>query len=189
MKKTCIASLLKAGVFTLASTVLALISASCSSETPKKPSQSEMYPKLRDYSLQLNVVSTRVEYYAGEENGAMTFSMKNIGLKPLLIAEWHVMESANLNLFYAPCAAGEDPEKIPDEKWKQSPTFDKEDKGSIGRLPLALNPNNSVLIKVPLSFLKDLKDEGGKKMTYAVRGELNLISVKLKSKPFMITVK
>lgn len=189
MKKIDEISRLKHGVFALAVTLITLIFVSCSSETPKKPSPGDMYPKLRAYSLQLSVVSTRAEYYAGEESGAITFSMKNIGLKPLFISEWHVLESANINLFYVQCDANADPEKIADDKWKKSPTYNKEDKNSIGRLPLALNPNNAVLMKVPLDFLKDIKDVGGKRMTYAVRGELNLTSIQLKSKPFLITIK
>ena len=58
--------------------VLTVLTVSCSSEQdPKKEKHvvsAARFPKLKDYSLELSVVTPRKEYYAGEENKCRTFN-------------------------------------------------------------------------------------------------------------------
>ena len=82
--------------------VLTVLTVSCSSEQdPKKEKHvvsAARFPKLKDYSLELSVVTPRKEYYAGEENVKITFSLKNVGLTPVTLDEWYMFESANINV-------------------------------------------------------------------------------------------
>ena len=168
----------------------AVLFAGCSSEprvrrTVEKKS-GDGFQKLKDYSLLLSLVSPRREFYAGEENVTVTFSLKNTGLTPVTIQEWHMLEAANINLYYRPCSS----EKPSDVPWKLSPTYDAGSKRLHLRSPLTLNPGtNQALIVVPVAFLKELRDDSGKKQTYSVYAELNLKSVSVKSLPADIYIK
>ena len=171
---------------------LGIFAVSCSSEQDrnrnKRTIAATRFPKLKDYTLELSVVSPRTEYYAGEENVTITFSLKNAGLKPVTLDEWHMIENANLNIYYAPGDLKKTAELLPDQ-WKQSPTYDPKAKGLPVRSPLVLNPGtNQALVVVPLVFLKDLRD-AGRHVTYTIKGRLYLQSVDVESRPFEITVK
>ena len=171
---------------------LGIFAVSCSSEQDrnrnKRTIAATRFPKLKDYTLELSVVSPRTEYYAGEENVTITFSLKNAGLKPVTLDEWHMIENANLNIYYAPGGLKQTA-NLPQDQWKQSPTYDPKAKGLPVRSPLVLNPGtNQALIVVPLAFLKDLRD-AGRHVAYTIRGRLNLQSVDVESRPFEITVK
>lgn len=172
--------------------IASLLSAvSCSSEPEPKSRKLHsgvQYPKLKDYSLNLSIVSSRKEYYAGEENARITFSLKNTGLTPVTLNEWYMNESVNIRLYYAPGTLAETARLAPDQ-WKISPTFDPKKKRITQRSPLVLNPDtNHALVMAPLTFLRELKD-GGTRRPYTIRGELNLQSVDVKSAPFEILVK
>ena len=173
-------------------TAAALLLVSCSPEQEQKKSKATVsavrFPKLKDYSLELAVISPRKEYYAGDENVTVTFSLKNTGLTPVSLNEWYMFESANINVYYAPGTIAQTV-SLPDNQWKQSPTYDKNKKRINMRSPLVLNPGtNQALVVVPLAFLKEIKD-GGKRVPYTIRGELNLQSVDVKSAPFEIIIK
>ncbi len=172
--------------------VLTVLTVSCSSEQdPKKEKHvvsAARFPKLKDYSLELSVVTPRKEYYAGEENVKITFSLKNVGLTPVTLDEWYMFESANINIYYAPGTLAQTA-SLPEEQWKQSPTYDRKRKRINLRSPLVLNPGtNHALVVVPLTFLKDLRD-AGRHVPYTIKGKLNLQSVDVESVPFEITVK
>ncbi len=168
----------------------AILFAGCSSEprvrrTVEKKS-GDGFQKLKDYSLLLSLVSPRREFYAGEENVTVTFSLKNTGLTPVTIQEWHMIEAANINLYYRPGSS----EKSSDAPWKLSPTYDAASKRLHLRSPLTLNPGtNQALIVAPVAFLKELRDDSGKKQTYSIYAELNLKSVSVKSLPTDIYIK
>ncbi len=175
-----------------AAVLMTLLASSCSSEQDSKKEKQVIsavrFPKLKDYSLELSFVTPRREYYAGEENVKITFSLKNTGLKPIILREWYMLESANVNLYYAPGTL-EQTASLPEDQWKQSPTYDAKRKRINQRSPLILDPEkNRALVAVPLVFLKDLKD-AGRHVTYTVRGKLNLQSVDVESSPFEIIVK
>ena len=176
-------------LFAAALTVLAV---SCSSEQdPKKEKRvvsAARFSKLKDYIIVLSVVTPHKEYYAGEENVKITFSLKNVGLTPVTLDEWYMFESANINVYYAPGTLAQTA-SLPEEQWKQSPTYDRKRKRINLRSPLVLNPGtNHALVVVPLTFLKDLRD-AGRHVPYTIKGKLNLQSVDVESVPFEITVK
>ncbi len=168
----------------------AVLFAGCSSEprvrrtVDKKGGDS--FQKLKDYSLSLSLISPRREFYAGEENVTATFSLKNTGLTPVTIQEWHMIEAANIRLYFRPGSS----EKPSDAPWKLSPTYDPGSKRLHLRSPLTLNPGtNQALVVVPVAFLKELRNDGGKKQTFSVYAELNLKSVSVKSLPADIYIK
>ncbi|MBO7147699.1 MAG: hypothetical protein J6W81_08130 [Lentisphaeria bacterium] len=166
-----------------------VFTAGCSSEQTPKPGKYRKnnfyFPKLKDYSLQLSLLTSRREYYAGEENVVLTFSLKNTGLKPVTIAEWYAYEPANIKLFYRPGGTENN-----SEKWLASPTFDPQKRSLQNRSPLTLKPSTTqALVQVPAAFLKKLNNKNGKKVTYSIYAELNLHSVTVKSIPAEIYIK
>lgn len=169
-----------------------LLLCSCTSEKPARKTGTfqrnpEVFQKLKDYSLQLSLLSSRREFYAGEEHTVLTFALKNTGLRPVTIYEWHTFEPANINLYYRPGSA----ESAADgEKWKMSPTHNASGAKLSARSPLTLNPgSNQALIQVPVVFLKNLQNPDGKKQPYTLRAVLNLKSVAVESLPVEIFVK
>ena len=163
----------------------------CTSENNRKHGtfrrNPEVFRKLKDYSLQLSLLTTRREFYAGDDRVFLTFALKNTGLKQVTIYEWYTNEAANINLYYRPGGAEE---KAPAASWKQSPTFDPARVNLKARAPLSLNPgSNQALVQVPAAFLKDLKNPTGKKQPYTLRATLNLNSVTVESEPIEIYVK
>lgn len=167
----------------------AVLLTGCSSEPKTRRTtfkkSGETFQKLKDYSLQLSLISSRREFYAGEENAVFTFSLKNTGLTPVTLHEWHMLEEANINLYYRP-GSSETPSSA---AWKLSPTYEPDSKRIHLRSPLTLNPGtNQALVMVPITFLKTLRDNG-KKQPYAVYAELNLKSVSVKSLPVDIYIK
>ena len=168
----------------------AILLCSCTSEQPERNTttrfrqrkKSTEFPKLKDYSLQLSLISSRREFYAGEERVSMIFALKNTGLKPVIIREWHTLEAANVNLYY----------KNPAEKgpWKFSPGVPEGTRNLDNRSGLILNPgNNQAMIQVPVRFLKELKNPGHRKQTYLLKAALNLRSVSVESEPVEIYIK
>lgn len=164
---------------------------SCTSEnTPKRGTfkrNPEVFFKLKDYSLQLSLLSSKREFYAGDDRAVLTFSLKNTGVRPVTIYEWHACEAANLNLYYRP---GKAEEQAPAESWKLSMSYDPAKVNMKLRSPLTLNPgSNQALIQIPAVFLRDLKNPSGKKLPYTLRAVLNLHSVTVQSEPTQIYVK
>ena len=77
---------------------------SCSSEPARKRGSFQRNPQvfyqLKDYSLLLSLLSSKREFYAGDEQTVLTFSLKNTGVRPVTIYEWHTFEAGNINLYY-----------------------------------------------------------------------------------------
>lgn len=146
------------------------------------------FPKLQDYSLQLSLISSRREFYAGEEGAKMIFALKNTGLKPVVIREWHTIEAANVNLYYRPGApTDKSTAALP---WKFSPGVPEGTPNLDNRSALILNPgNNQAMIQVQARFLKDLKTPGSRKKPYSLKAALNLRSVTVESEPIEIYIK
>ena len=172
-------------------TGLALVLSSCSSEpAPKRGSfrrNPQVFHKLTDYSLQLSLLSPKREFYAGDEQAVLTFSLKNTGVRPVTIFEWHTYEAANINLYYR---EGRADQKVPAKEWKLSESYDPDKVNLQARSPLTLNPgNNQALIQIPATFLKTLKARGKGKTPYVLRAVLNLHSVTVESEPTEIYVK
>ena len=168
-----------------------LLLASCTSENNSKRGtfkrNPEVFHKLRDYSLQLALLSMKREFYAGDDRAVLTFSLKNTGVRPVTIFEWHTCEAANVNLYYRPGTAEE---KADPSSWKLSPSYDPAKVNLKARSPLTLNPgNNQALIQIPAVFLKSLQNPSGHKIPYTLRAVLNLQSVTVESEPIQIFIK
>jgi len=163
---------------------------SCSSEPARKRGSfrrnPQVFHQLKDYSLRLSLLSIKREFYAGDEQAVLTFSLKNTGMRPVTIYEWHTCEAANINLYYR---EGSPEQKAAPESWKLSRSYDPEKVNLKARSPLTLNPgNNQALIQIPAEFLKTLKP-AAKKTPYTLRAVLNLNSVKVESEPTEIYIK
>jgi len=157
----------------------------CSSDSKKRGTKlkaENKYPKLTNYKLKLDIISTRANYNRKTPDAVVRFSLKNIGANNLSIYEWKMHEQENIRVLYAECEKGK-AAKVPEENWKESPR--RMLKINVPRYPLELGPNNSVLVDVPLLFLKKLEKSG----RFAIRGELDLDSVSVKSTPIEIFVK
>lgn len=142
------------------------------------------FPPVKDCKVSLEITSKRTDFYAGEE-ATLTVRLKNIGEKPIVVYEWMVNESDNVKISYAPYMPGVTPVA---SAWKcDEPKLEKH----IKRAPLTLNPGNSAIINVPITFLSSLgeKDLGGGSKLFMLSCELNLKSVTARSAPFPITVK
>ena len=156
----------------------------CSSDERKSSRGKEnKYPKLTNYTLKLDIISTRGNYRRGEANPVVRFSLKNAGANQLSIHEWKMHEQENIRVLYAECPEAGQSTKIPDSQWKESERNLL--KTNVPRYPLELAPNNGVLVDVPLNFIR----KTGRAGRYAIKGELDLDSVSAKSAPIEIVVK
>ena len=176
-------------VMLVSASVLMLVS--CTSENNTKRGtfkrNPEVFQKLRDYSLQLSLLSVKREFYAGDDRAFLTFALKNTGVRPVTIYEWHTCEAANVNLYYRPGTAEE---KVAPAAWKLSPSYDPAKVNLKARSPLTLNPgNNQALVQIPAVFLKSLQNPSGKKIPYTLRAVLNLKSVTVQSEPIQIYIR
>ena len=170
---------------------LALCLVSCTSEkTPKRGSfkrNPEVFHKLKDYSLQLALLSSKREFYAGDNQAILTFALKNTGVRPVTIYEWHTYEAANINLYFREGKADSSVQTAP---WTLSPSFDPARVNMKSRSPLTLNPgSNQALIQIPAVFIRNLRNPSGKKKLYTMRAVLNLKSVTVQSEPIEIWIK
>lgn len=156
----------------------------CSSEDRKRDQENpeKKYPKLRNYSLNLSIISTQGNYRRSDANPVLRFSVRNAGANQLSIHEWKMHEQENIRILYAPCPQQGSATKIPPEQWVESERFLL--KGGVPRYPLELAPNNAVLVDVPLTFIRKLNKPG----RYAVKGELDLYSVSAQSVPIEIEI-
>lgn len=156
----------------------------CSSEDKKRRPENpeQKYPKLRNYTLNLSIISTRGNYRRSDANPVLRFSVRNAGANQLSIHEWKMHEQENIRVLYAPCPERGTATKLPPEAWKESERLILQ--GGVPRYPLELAPNNAVLVDVPLNFIRKLNKPG----RYAVKGELDLYSVSAESVPIEIEI-
>lgn len=77
----------------------------CSSEDKKRGQENpeQKYPKLRNYTLDLSIISTRGNYRRSDVNPILRFSVRNAGANQLSIHEWKMHEQENIRVLYAPC--------------------------------------------------------------------------------------
>ena len=157
----------------------------CSSEDKKRGQENpeQKYPKLRNYTLDLSIISTRGNYRRSDVNPILRFSVRNAGANQLSIHEWKMHEQENIRVLYAECPEPGQATRIPEDRWKESERNLL--KTNVPRYPLELAPNNGVLVDVPLNFIRKTERAG----RYAIRGELDLDSVSARSAPIEIVVK
>lgn len=171
-------------LFTAVLIVAACMFSACSSDDKKSSRNKEnKYPKLTNYTLKLEIISTRGSYRCREANPVVRFSLKNAGANQLSIHEWKMHEQENIRVLYAECPDAGQATKIPEDQWRESERNLL--KTNVPRYPLELAPNNSVLVDVPLNFIRKTGQPG----RYAIRGELDLDSVSVQSTPIEIVVK
>ena len=67
----------------------------CSSEDKKRGQENpeQKYPKLRNYTLDLSIISTRGNYRRSDVNPLLRFSVRNAGANQLSIHEWKMFIS------------------------------------------------------------------------------------------------
>jgi hypothetical protein len=96
---------LKHFLFSITAAMVVLCAQGCvSSTTVKNKTQTRSpvkasYPKLKDYTLDLNpIVPGRL--FPPEEIAVINFKLRNSGLKPVLIDEWYMDDSDNIKIYY-----------------------------------------------------------------------------------------
>ena len=181
---------MKTVVFLFFALAAGLVSCTSENNAPKRGTfkrNPQVFHKLKDYSLRLSLLSSKREFYAGDDRAVLTFSLKNTGVRPVTIYEWHASEAANVNLYYR---EGKADQKAAASSWKFSPSHDPARTDLKSRSPLTLNPgNNQALIQIPAAFLRNLQNRSGRKIPYTLRAVLNLHSVTVESEPIEIYIK
>jgi len=153
-------------------------------DVPVAPSRPAAYRPLANARVRLECISSHRVFTAGQE-ATLTFRLKNLGNKPLLIYEWLAAEGDNLALRYAPTAADQEREPT-DADWLESrPATMPESR----RMPLELAPGNAVLVNRDLPFVRALDPAAMPgPVAYLLYGELNLASLPARSPVIVITV-
>ena len=135
----------------------------------------------------------RLDYTLGVPNQSMTFLLKNQDVSVVSVNEWYMNETDNIRLYYAFCEPGKSGE-IREEDWKLAwPDVKSGEKTSRKSRPrrssLVLQPNNSVVIDVPLTFLEHAEPPKRKaRYTVALCAQIALNTLQTKSEVFEITV-
>jgi hypothetical protein len=151
--------------------VLLLLAAGCVSErVAPVASIRPTLPKLKDYSLYLEIPESR-RVVKPAESPALTFMLRNLGRKDVRLVEWQVDEVRNLHYYYRPY----DPQILTfdpaDPGWKE---YLPEQSGPLRYSVLDLSPFNRVFVNLPVPFI----DRPG---IYMVVGELLLTAVDVRS--------
>ena len=139
--------------------------------------------KIQDHGMELKIISTLASYRLADTRATMKFQFINEGLAQVKIPEWQVVERDNIKVQYAECPEEGGAEKLPESAWKDAPR--KVVEGDCPRYPLELDPKSSVILTMPLSFIKELKKPG----RYAVRGVMDLTSMDVKSTPLELIIR
>ena len=135
----------------------------------------------------------RLDYTLGVPNQTMTFLLKNQDVSVVSVEEWYMNETDNIRLYYAFCEPGKSGE-IKEEDWKLAwpdvkPGETAARKSHPRRSALILQPNNSALIDVPLTFLEHPEPPRRQaRYTVALCAQIALNTLQTKSEVFEITV-
>ena len=135
----------------------------------------------------------RLDYTLGVPNQTMTFLLKNQDVSVVSVEEWYMNETDNIQLYYAFCEPGKSGE-IKEDEWKLAwpdvnPGEADRRKSRPRRSSLVLQPNNSALIDVPLTFLEHVEPPRRKaRYTVALYAQIALNTLQTKSEVFEIAV-
>lgn len=135
----------------------------------------------------------RLDYTLGVPNQVMTFQLKNQDVSVVSVNEWYMNETDNIRLYYAFCEPGKS-DSIKEDDWKlawpdEKPGETSGRKTHPRRSALVLQPNNGVLIDVPLSFLEHVEPpRRSARYTVALCAQIALNTLQTKSEVFEITV-
>ena len=135
----------------------------------------------------------RLDYTLGKPNQTMRFLLKNQDVTVVSVNEWYMNETDNIRLYYAFCEPGKSGE-LKDEDWKlawpdEMPGEDAPRKSHPRRSSLVLQPNNSAVLDVPLTFLEHVEPPRRKaRYTVALYAQIALNTLQTKSEVFEIAV-
>ena len=134
----------------------------------------------------------RLDYKLGAPNQSMTFLLKNQDVSVVTVNEWYMNETDNIRLYYAFCEPGKSGEIKEDDwqlAWPDVKPGETVRKSRPRRSALVLQPNNSTLIDVPLTFLEHAEPPKRKaRYTVALCAQIALNTLQTKSEVFEITV-
>ena len=172
-----------------------LLLCSCADEVhyPMTLQKKQKFEKKNNATLKLERGAVRLDYVAGKSGQSILFLLRNTGLAAVNIDEWYMNEPDNIRLYYAVCEKGKSAQLKDSDficVWPDSGKTVKGKKKSAGRrMPLCLNPNNTTLISTPMEFLRTFPLNGKPIVTIAVKAELNLQSVDVKSPVYEIDIR
>ena len=135
----------------------------------------------------------RLDYTLGVPDQTMTFLLKNQDVSVVSVNEWFMNETDNIRLYYAFCEPGKSGE-IREEDWKLAwPEVKSGEKSGRKSRPrrssLVLQPNNSAVIDVPLTFLEHAEPPRRQaRYTVALCAQISLNTLQTKSEVFEIPV-
>lgn len=135
----------------------------------------------------------RLDYKLGAPNQSMTFLLKNQDVSIVTVNEWYMNETDNIRLYYAFCEPGKSGE-IPEDAWNLAwPDVKPGEKirrtSHPRRSTLILQPNNSAVIDVPLTFLEHVEPPKRQaRYTVALCAQIALNTLQTKSEVFEIPV-
>jgi hypothetical protein len=135
----------------------------------------------------------RLDYKLGAPNQSMTFLLKNQDVSVVTVNEWYMNETDNIRLYYAFCEPGKSGE-LPEDAWNLAwpdvkPGEKIRQKSHPRRSTLILQPNNSAVIDVPLTFLEHVEPPKRQaRYTIALCAQIGLNTLQTKSEVFEIPV-
>ena len=135
----------------------------------------------------------RLDYTLGVPNQSMTFLLKNQDVSVVFVNEWYMNETDNIRLYYAFCEPGKSGE-LREEDWQLAwpdvnPGETSRQKARPRRSSLVLQPNNSAVLDVPLTFLEHVEPPRRRaRYTVALFAQIALNTLQTKSEVFEITV-
>ena len=134
----------------------------------------------------------RLDYKLGAPNQSMTFLLKNQDVSVVTVNEWYMNETDNIRLYYAFCEPGKS-DGIKEEDWQlawpDTKPGETARKSRPRRSALVLQPGNSTLIDVPLTFLEHAEPPKRKaRYTVALYAQIALNTLQTKSEVFEIPV-
>lgn len=153
---------------------------------PTRSPVKAFYPKLKDYTLELNAIVSGKTLVPGEAS-VINFKLRNAGTKLIQLDEWYQNDSDNLRLYYRPYATGINFDKFDKKEWK---CIEPELTPPTHHYVLVISPNNIVFFEKKIDFYKKISAADlSRNKKFLIIGELSLNSVDVRSSPFTISLK
>jgi len=157
-----------------------------SSAAPTRSPLKQFYPKLKDYTLEMDAIVPN-KAFSPAEVAVVNFRLRNAGTKPVQIDEWYQNDSDNLRIYYRPYSADVNYDKFDKKEWK---CVEPELTPPIHHYVLVVSPGNIVFFEKKMDFYKKLSAADlDRNKRYLIVGELALNSVDVRSAPFVINIK
>lgn len=173
----------------LLSALVVLLCAGCTAQKAEPPKKlgfgfpdKKYYPKLKDYSLSLELSPGSRRFQAGMP-AELLFVLKNTGKKAVTLHEWYKFDPNNLQVkcqIWLPGTREPDPLMWLDISIRPKPP--------IWRYPLKLQPGEVHFVSTRLDFPANLVIKQGGERRYFIKGRLNLKSVDVSAPPTWITI-